>query len=249
MTKKKDFIFGIHSVTEAIQSGKEIDRIMISRKTESESLNELFKRVRDKGIPFQFVPPEKMNKITMKNHQGVIAFISEISYHPMDELIQRIYERGEDPLLLILDGITDVRNFGAIARSAECLGFNGIVVPEKRAARINADAVKTSAGALLKIPVSRVASLANSIKQMKDSGIRIYGITEKSDQTIHSVSLAAPLALVMGSEDKGISDKLLYLCDEKASIPMRGETESLNVSVATAISMYEVSRQLFSHSS
>jgi 23S rRNA (guanosine2251-2'-O)-methyltransferase len=249
VTKKKDFIFGIHSVTEAIQSGKEIDRIMISRKTESESLNELFKRVRDKGIPFQFVPPEKMNKITMKNHQGVIAFISEISYHPMDELIQRIYERGEDPLLLILDGITDVRNFGAIARSAECLGFNGIVVPEKRAARINADAVKTSAGALLKIPVSRVASLANSIKQMKDSGIRIYGITEKSDQTIHSVSLAAPLALVMGSEDKGISDKLLYLCDEKASIPMRGETESLNVSVATAISMYEVSRQLFSHSS
>lgn len=243
MKKAKDFIFGIHSVSEALKSGKELDRVLFARKTESETLQELFRLVRDKGIPFQFVPFEKLNKITGKNHQGVIAFISEISYFPFNELITRIYESGNDPLLLILEGISDVRNFGAIARSAECLGFNGIIIPEKGAARVNADAVKTSAGALMNIPVSRVKSLPNAIKQMNDSGIRVYAITEKTDKKIFNAGMNGPLALLMGSEDKGISDNLLFLCDEEVSIPMKGKTESLNVSVAASISMYEVLRQ------
>jgi 23S rRNA (guanosine2251-2'-O)-methyltransferase len=241
--KGKDFIFGIHSVTEALKSDRELDRVLIARKTESETLQELFSLVRDKGIPFQFVPFEKLNKITRKNHQGVIAFISEISYFPFNELITRIYEGGDDPLLLILDGISDVRNFGAIARSAECLGFNGIVIPEKGAARVNADAVKTSAGALMNIPVSRVKSLPNAIKQMNDSGIRVYAITEKTGKKIFNAGMKGPLALLMGSEDMGISENLLYICNDKLSIPMTGKTESLNVSVAASISMYEVVRQ------
>lgn len=243
MKKTKDFIFGIHSVAEAIRSGKELDRVLIARKTESETLQELFSLVRDTEIPFQFVPFEKLNKITRKNHQGVIAFISEISYSPFNELITQIYESGNDPLLLILDGISDVRNFGAIARSAECLGFNGIIIPEKGAARVNADAVKTSAGALMNIPVSRVKSLPNVIKQLNDSGIRVYAVTEKTGKRIYDAKIQGPLALLMGSEDKGISENLLYLCNDDISIPMSGQTESLNVSVAASISMYEVIRQ------
>ncbi len=243
MKKKTDYIFGIHSVTEAIKSGKELDKLLIARKSDSENLQELFKLARENEIAFQFVPPEKLNKISQKNHQGVIAFISEISYYPFDEMVTRLYEKGQDPLLLILDGVSDVRNFGAIARSAECLGFNGIVIPEKGAARVNADAVKTSAGALLKIPVSRVASLPNTIKQMKDSGIAVFGVTEKSETNLYDVKLRGPLALLMGSEDKGISDNLLYLCNEQIAIPMTGETGSFNVSVAASISMYEVLRQ------
>ncbi|MFW5820222.1 MAG: 23S rRNA (guanosine(2251)-2'-O)-methyltransferase RlmB [Bacteroidota bacterium] len=243
MIKNKDFIFGVHAVTEAIRSGKELDKVLIARKTDGETLQELFSLVREREIPFQFVPFEKLNKITRKNHQGIIAFISEITYYPFQELITRIYESGNDPLFLILEGVSDVRNFGAIARSAECLGFNGIVIPEKGAARINADAVKTSAGALMNLPVSRVKSLPNTIKNMNDYGIHVFGISEKTDKKIFHASLSGPLALLMGSEDKGISENLLYLCEDSFSIPMSGKTESLNVSVAASIAMYEVVRQ------
>lgn len=243
MKDNKDFIYGIHSVKEAIKAGKELDRLLIIKKAESEAVQELFKIARENEISCQFVPAEKLNKITRKNHQGVIAFISEISYYPFNELITSIYESGNDPLLLVLDGVSDVRNFGAIARSAECLGFNGIIIPEKRAARVNADAVKTSAGALMKIPVSRVKSLPNTLKELKNSGIRVCAVSEKTENRIYDTELTAPLALIVGSEDKGISDNLLFLCDNQFSIPMPGETESLNVSVAASIGMYEVVRQ------
>ena len=243
MKKNTDFIFGIRAVIEAIKAGKEVDRVLIARKSESEITKDLFSLVRETEIPFQFVPVEKLNRITRKSHQGVVAFLSEISYYPVDELIRRAYEAGRDPLLIILDGVSDVRNFGAIARSAECFGFSGIIIPEKGAARVNADAVKTSAGALLKIPVSRVRSLPNTIKYLKDSGLMIFSVTEKASKDLHQVKLEGPLALIMGGEDTGISENLVFLSDESLKIPMEGETESLNVSVASSVVMYEVNRQ------
>jgi 23S rRNA (guanosine2251-2'-O)-methyltransferase len=203
----------------------------------------LLQLIRENKIPLQYVPREKIERVTRKNHQGVVAFISEITYFPVEELITSIYEKGNDPLLLILDGVSDVRNFGAIARSAECLGFNGIIIPEKGAASVTADAIKTSAGALMKIPVSRVRSLPNTIKFLKDSGIRIYAATEKAQKTAYDAVLAGPLAMVLGSEDIGISENILFLADEQLKIPLPGETESLNVSVAAGILMYEVLRQ------
>jgi len=239
----KDYIFGTRAIIEAINSGKELDRVLFARKTDSEILKEIFSLVRDHNIPFQYVPVEKLNRITRKNHQGVVAFISEISYFPLDEMIRQVYENGQDPRFLILDRISDVRNFGAIARSAECLGFNGLIIPEKGVAKVNADAVKTSAGALMKIPVARVKSITNTIKYLKDSGIRVLAVTEKTDTIIYHTDLKGPLALILGNEEKGISDNLLFLADDQIAIPMSGETESLNVSVAAAIFMYEVHRQ------
>ena len=213
------------------------------KKSESDLSFELLNLIKEHKIPLQYVPPEKIERITRKNHQGVIAFISEITYFPVDELIARCFEQGKDPLLLILDGISDVRNFGAIARSAECLGFSGIIIPEKGAARVSADAVKTSAGALMRIPVSRVRSLPNTLKFLKDSGIRIFAATEKAEKEAAEAALTGPLALLMGSEDLGISENLLFLADESMKISIQGETESLNVSVAAGILMYEVLRQ------
>ena len=213
------------------------------KKSESDLSFELLNLIKERKVPFQYVPREKIERITRKNHQGVIAFISEVTYFPVDELIARCFEQGKDPLLLILDGISDVRNFGAIARSAECLGFSGIIIPEKGAARVSADAVKTSAGALMRIPVSRVRSLPNTLKFLKDSGIRIFAATEKAEKEAAEAALTGPLALLMGSEDLGISENLLFLADESIKISIQGETESLNVSVAAGILMYEVLRQ------
>lgn len=243
MKKEQDYIFGTRAVLEAIKAGKEIDRVLIARKSDTPVSKELFTVVRENEIPWQFVPVEKINRITRKNHQGILAFLSEISYSPLVEIITRAYESGQDPLLVILDRVSDVRNFGAIARSAECLGFTGIVVPEKGSARINADAVKTSAGALMNIPVARVSSLANTLKYLKDSGIRIVAATEKTDKLLYQEKFSGPTALILGNEETGISENLLFLCDQKIRIPMHGETESLNVSVAASIMMYEVLRQ------
>ncbi len=243
MKTGSDFIFGTRAVLEAVRSGREIDKVLILKKSESDLSFELLNLIKERKIPFQYVPREKIERITRKNHQGVIAFISEITYFPVDELIARCFEQGKDPLLLILDGISDVRNFGAIARSAECLGFSGIIIPEKGAARVSADAVKTSAGALMKIPVSRVRSLPNTLKFLKDSGIRIFAATEKAEKEAAEAALTGPLALLLGSEDLGISENLQFLADESIKISIQGETESLNVSVAAGILMYEVLRQ------
>jgi 23S rRNA (guanosine2251-2'-O)-methyltransferase len=172
-------------------------------------------------------PVERINRITRKNHQGAVAYLSAVSYVPVEELVNLSYEQGKDPLFVLLDQVSDVRNFGAIARSAECFGFNGIIVPHKGAARINADSVKTSAGALLKINVSRAKSLPNTIKYLKDSGIRVVAVTEKTKNPCYKADLAGPVVIVLGSEDEGISENLLHLCDEKVQIPMTGETESL----------------------
>ncbi len=243
MIQDKEFIFGIRAVEEAVESDKEIDRVLISRKQDSQGHSDLLRRIRQNAIPMQFVPVEKLNRITRKNHQGVIAFISPVSYSPLSEVIAAEFEKGRDPLLLILDGVSDVRNFGAIARSAECLGFSGIVIPERGSARINADAVKTSAGALMKIPVSRVSSLKTALREIRESGLKVISISEKGDELICQTNLKGPLALILGSEEKGISRSLLEDSSQVLQIPMKGITASLNVSVAASLAMYEVMRQ------
>ena len=228
---------------EAIRSEKEIDRILLSKRPDSQIMAELFPLVRQNSIPFQHVPEEKLNRITRKNHQGVIAFISQISYTPVEEILFSCFDKGKDPLVILLDQVTDVRNFGAIARSAECMGAAGIIIPERGSARINADAVKTSAGALLIIPVARVASLQDTVKYLKNSGLKIISASEKGDNLIFKTDLTGPLAIIMGAEDTGISPSLLKLSDNFIKIPMVGETASLNVSTAATVLLYEVVRQ------
>jgi len=243
LAKDQDFIFGVRAVTEAILSGKEIDRILLSRKPDNQINNELFPLIRQHSVSFQFVPVEKLNRITLKNHQGVVAYLSPVSYYPLEEIIINCFDKGKDPLILVLDHITDVGNFGAIARSAECMGVDGIIISEKGGARINADAIKASAGALLRIPVSRVASLGSAVDYLAASGLRIIAGTEKAEKPADKVSLTGPLAIITGAEDTGISLSLLEKSHELMKIPMPGKITSLNVSAATAILLYETMRQ------
>jgi len=240
---EKDMIFGIRAVIEAVQAGKEIDKVLMRRDMTSELTRELFSVLNGIEVPVQKVPIEKLNKITMKNHQGVIAFISPVTYQRIEDIIPTIYEEGRMPFIVVLDGITDVRNFGAIARTCECAGVDAIVVPLKGGAALNGDAVKTSAGALLSIPVCREANLGNAIKYLSNSGLRIVAASEKSEKNYTKMSAAEPIAIVMGAEDFGVSPDHLRLCDEMLSIPMLGAIDSLNVSVAAGVLIYEVVRQ------
>lgn len=240
---EKDMIFGIRAVIEAVQAGKDIEKVLMRRDMTSELTRELFTVLNGIEVPVQKVPIEKLNKITMKNHQGVIAFISPVTYQRIEDIIPIIYEEGRLPFIVVLDGITDVRNFGAIARTCECAGVDAIVVPLKGGAALNGDAVKTSAGALLSIPVCREANLGNAIKFLSNSGLRIVAASEKSEKNYTKMSAAEPIAIVMGAEDFGVSPDHLRLCDEMLSIPMLGAIDSLNVSVAAGVLIYEVVRQ------
>jgi 23S rRNA (guanosine2251-2'-O)-methyltransferase len=240
---QKEIIFGIRAVTEAIQTGQELERIFFRKDLRGEQSSELLNLTKKADIPSQFVPVEKLNRFTRKNHQGVVALISPILYHDLGKLVPMIYESGKVPLLMVLDGITDVRNFGAIARTAECAGVDGLIIPHKGAARIHEDAVKTSAGALLSIPVCRHYNLTEAVRYLKNSGIRAVGATEKSDLTFYETSFRDPVAFIMGSEEKGISGSILKMCDELVSIPLFGNISSLNVSVAASLLMYEAIRQ------
>jgi 23S rRNA (guanosine2251-2'-O)-methyltransferase len=243
MIDKQEIIFGIRPVLEAINSGKEIDKIMIRKGLTGELSHELMSLLKPSGIPYQFVPVEKLNRITRKNHQGVIAFISLIPYSPIEEIIQGTFERGESPFILLLDGITDVRNFGAIARSAEVAGVHAIVIPEKGGAQINSDAIKTSAGALLSLPVCRSSNLEKTAIDLRVSGLRIIGTSEKAEKLFYQTSMEGPIVLVMGSEDTGISSGLLRICDELVKIPQHGRIKSLNVSAAAAVMIFEAVKQ------
>ena len=240
---EKDMIFGIRAVIEAIQAGKEIDKILMRRDMTSELARELFATLNGIEVPIQKVPMEKLNRITTKNHQGVVAFISPVTYQRIEDIIPGIYEEGRMPFIVVLDGITDVRNFGAIARTCECAGVDAIVIPTKGGAAINADAVKTSAGALLSIPVCREASLNNALKYLASSGIKLIAATEKAVQNYTESVLDGPVAIVMGSEDEGVSSDLLRICDDMVRIPLLGSIDSLNVSVAAGVLIYEVVRQ------
>ena len=249
MAKRENYIFGIHAVQEALRAGKELDKVLVRRGSGSDLLKKLLSDLSRTEIPVQQVPVEKLNRITGKNHQGVIAFLSEIAFADISTLLPSIFEKGEDPLILLLDGVSDVRNFGAIARSAECAGVHAIVIPSAGSAAVNADAVKTSAGALHRIPVCRHRDLLSVMKFLKDSGLRLYAATEKASDTIYAVDMAGPAGLIMGSEDTGISNHLLKVADSWVSIPMKGTISSLNVSVATGVILFEILRQRYSSGS
>jgi len=236
-------VFGTRAVIEAIRSGKEIESLYIQRGIGGELLNELRALLHEYNITAQQVPVEKLNRITMKNHQGVIAFISPIIYQKIEDIIPTIYEKGEVPLILVLDSITDVRNMGAIARTAECSGVHAIVVPAKGSAQINPDSIKTSAGALYKIPVCRHDNFMQTVKFLQESGLQLVCCTEKTQEYIYKPDYTVPTAIVMGSEEDGVRNDIIRIADHLAKIPMYGEIESLNVSVATGVILYEAIRQ------
>ncbi len=243
MKSKTSIIFGIHPVNEAIKAGRQIDKILLKQGFRNEMIPGLFPALREQNIPFQYVPVEKLNRLTGKNHQGIIALLSELEYTELDKLVPMLFEQGATPAFLILDSITDVRNIGAIARSAECSGFHGIIIPLKGSAQLNAEAIKSSAGALNILPVCRVGNLSDTIKFLKDSGIMIAAATEKAEQTIYQADFRQPLGVIMGSEETGIDAKLLKSADILVRIPMQGNIQSLNVSAAAAVILFEVMRQ------
>lgn len=248
MKKQKDneIIIGIRPVIEAINSGKSIVKVFLKRRMNGELFQECFNLIRKNDIPFQYVPIEKLNKLTRANHQGVIAIVSPIPYQDISTLLPGIYESGKDPFLLILDGITDIRNFGAIARSAEAAGINAIIIGSKKAAMINSDAIKTSAGALNRIPVCRETDLGNTVKFLKESGIKLFGASEKAENTYYNADFKGPAAIVMGAEDTGMSESVINNIHEQLKIPMIGQISSLNVSVACGIILFEALKQRMS---
>lgn len=239
----QDYIYGIRAVIEALKAGKEIDKVLVKRDLGSDVASELFELLRGLRVPFQKVPAQKLDSITRKNHQGVIALVSAITYHNLEHIVPALYEEGRLPFILVLDGITDVRNFGAIARTAECAGVDAIVIPETNSVRVGADAVKTSAGALLKIPVCRVHNLAHAVTYLEENGYNLVAVSEKASINYTEANYTVPTALVMGAEDKGISPHIFKACTTRVAIPMFGTIESLNVSVAAGVLMYEVVRQ------
>jgi len=240
---KNLMIFGVHPVLEAIKSGKTFDKILVLENFVSEHFKEIKNFCRENVVSFNEVPKDKLNRITAKNHQGVIAFLSPIEFYNVDDIIEQKFSEGKDPFILVLDKITDVRNFGAICRTAECAGVDAIVIPKKGAAQIGEDAIKTSAGALLTIPVCKVKILTETVRFLKDRGLKVVSCTEKTDDVFYQKDLSGPIAVVMGSEETGISREIINMSDASVKMPMNGSIESLNVSVAAGIIIYEVIRQ------
>lgn len=243
MAHSEDFIFGVRTVSEAIQSGKEIHKVLLKKGGRSENMAALLELIHYRDIPFQYVPEEKLNGLTRKNHQGVIAFLSAVEYQDITKLLPMLFEEGRVPIVLILDNVTDVRNFGSIARSAECAGADAIVIPVKGSAQITSDALKTSAGALNYIPVCRTFHLKETVSYLKESGLQIIAATEKGSQPYYKADLTCPTAIILGAEDVGISPELLRMTETWISIPMAGNIASLNVSVAAGILLFETRRQ------
>lgn len=241
--KNEDVIFGIRAVIEAVKSGKDIEKVLLRKGPGGDLYQEVFELIREYQIPFQFVPLEKINRITRKNHQGVLAFISPVTFYDIEHFLPALFEAGKNPLILVLDEVTDVRNFGAIVRTAECAGVDAVLIPEKGAARIGADAVKTSAGALHLVPVCRSRDLRKTILFLQQSGLRLVAATEKSSAHYSKADYTGPVAVIMGSEDTGIDPQILSLADERVKIPVFGQIQSLNVSVAAGLLVYEVVRQ------
>jgi 23S rRNA (guanosine2251-2'-O)-methyltransferase len=240
---EKDFIFGTRAVMEAIHAGKEIDKVLVQKELNNDLIKELLQLCKADGVPVVRVPDAKLNRVTRKNHQGVVAYISSIEYASLDNVIETCFAAGKAPLILVLDRITDVRNFGAIARTAECAGVDAIVIPSKGSAQINSDAVKTSAGALNFLPVARVKNLFYTCRDLQKSGLTLVAITEKTPKSMYETDFSIPVAMVMGSEEDGISNELMGIVDEKVNIPMLGRIESLNVSVSAGVAIYEAMRQ------
>ncbi|MCH7406573.1 23S rRNA (guanosine(2251)-2'-O)-methyltransferase RlmB [Belliella aquatica] len=239
----KDFIFGTRAVMEAINAQKDIDKILVNKDLNNEIIKELLSLAKEEKIPVVRVPEAKLNRTTRKNHQGVLAHISAIQYASLDNVIDECFSKGIAPLILVLDRITDVRNFGAMARTADCAGVHAIVIPEKGSAQINSDAVKTSAGALNFLPVCRVKNLYYTVKDLKKMGLSVVSVTEKTERAMYEADFTVPTALVLGSEEDGISPEIMGISDEFVKIPLSGNIESLNVSVAAGVVIYEAIRQ------
>lgn len=243
MKAKTSLIYGLHPVNEAVRSGKPIDKILMKKGFRNELTPGLFPAMREQNIPFQYVPVEKLNRMTGGNHQGIIAIVSAVEYTDLDKLVPMLFEQGKLPCLVLLDNITDVRNLGAIARSAECAGFDAMVIPSKGSAQINSDAIKTSAGALNTLAVCRVNNLEETAKYLKNSGFQLIAATEKSEEHLYAVDFSKPTVIIMGSEDTGIDPKRMRLADKPVKIPMMGAIQSLNVSAAATVLFFEVVRQ------
>lgn len=241
--EKSDYIFGIRPVLEAMEASRSIDKILVKRELGGELAKELIFKARQFDIPVQKVPEEKLNRITMKNHQGVIAIVCPVRYQNLDNLIASLYEEGKTPLAVMLDGVTDARNFGAIARSAECAGADFLIIPEKGSASVTSDSVRSSAGALFHIPVCREKDLAHTIGRLHDNGFKVIGASERSRVNYTDVDYTVPACIVMGAEDTGLSNEVLRKCDDLAAIPILGKVGSLNVSVACGVILYEAVRQ------
>lgn len=241
---KQECIFGIRAVVEAIRQEKEIDKVYMLKDAGGELFRKMFALIREKNIAYQYVPADFFKSFGNKNHQGVVAEVSPIAYADMDEILDKAEQEGRMPFILILDRITDVRNFGAIVRTAACAGADAVVIPNKNSAKISSDAIKTSAGALYHLPVCRIPNLRKLVRTLKfERGISVYAASEKSDETYTQADMNRPLAIVMGSEDKGVEESLAALCNRCIKIPQRGGVESLNVSAAAAVLMFEVVRQ------
>mgnify|MGYP001079349417 CR=1 FL=1 len=241
---KQECIFGIRAVIEAIKKEKEIDKVMLRQGSRGELFQQLFTLIRENHIPFQYVPEEVFKPFADRNHQGVLAEVSPVPYQDLDEVLDRVESEGGTPFVFILDRVTDVRNFGAIARSAECAGVHALVIPNKNSAKISSDALKTSAGALYRVPVCRVLNLKKVVRELKfQRGMQVFAATEKAEKFYTGADLTVPLAVVMGAEDKGIDEGLLNIATECIKIPQKGQIESLNVSAAAAVLMFEVVRQ------
>lgn len=241
--EKEHLIFGIRAIIEAIQSGKEVDKVFIQKEISGELMKDLMKVMKRAGVNFSYVPVEKLNRLTSNNHQGAVASISPIGFHDIESLVTQVTESGKTPLFLILDQISDARNFGAIIRTAECTGVNGIIVQKAGSAPVNGDTVKTSAGSVFNVPICKVEHIKDAVFYLQGSGIKTVAATEKTDQNIYDISLNEPVAIIMGSEDRGINPSVLKIVDEKAKLPMFGTIGSLNVSVACGAFLYEAVRQ------
>ena len=241
--EEKDYIFGIRAIIEAINAGKTIDKLFIQKGLHNDLFTELWKLVRVNRINYKHVPLEKINRLTKKNHQGVFAFISPIDFHDIEDVIPALYENAINPLIIVLVRITDVRNCGAIARTAECAGVDTILIPEQNSAAINADAIKTSSGALHRIKICRTWNLKLALQFMKDSGLQLIACTEKTQDNMYKTDYTPPTAIIIGSEEDGVSPEFLKMSDSRTKIPMHGKIASLNVSVATGIILYEAIRQ------
>ena len=238
-----NYLYGIHPVTEAITSGRKIEKVLLKQGFEGPQARALTSLMKEHDIPYSWVPVQKLDSIAKGVHQGVVAYISQVDYVPFEEMVETALAHKAAPLFIMLDGVSDVRNLGAVARTAECAGFDGIILPAKGGAPVNADGIKTSAGALLRIPVAKVQNLRLPIFYLLESGFQVVAATEKGADYIYDINLKKPTAIVMGSEGHGISKSVLDLCDIQAKIPMAGAIGSLNVSVAAAIFMYEAVRQ------
>lgn len=241
--EKETTIFGIRAVIEAIKAGESIDKVFLQKGLRGELFHELEYLLRKEGINSSYVPVEKLNRLTKKNHQGAVAQIAPIDFYDLEALVMQVIESGKTPLFLLLDQLSDVRNFGAIVRTAECTGVSGIIVQKKGGAPVNGDAIKTSAGAHFKVPICKVDHIKDAVFYLQASGIDVIAATEKTNDTIYDVSFKDPCAIIMGSEGKGINPSVLKVVNAKAKLPLLGDIESLNVSVACGAFLYEVVRQ------